>query len=73
MLAAGSISFVLFYLILHTQSILCAQITKSFTHSLRLGFMGLVIIVSAIPLSYVVFAVVTGSYGPQRSSKLQLT
>eukprot|EP00913_Durusdinium_trenchii_P001822 g1688.t1 len=47
-LAGGSITFVLVYLILHT-------------HSILLGVMGLLIIVGAIPISYVVFAVVTGS------------
>jgi len=47
-LAAGSMAFVLIYLILHTSSVL-------------LGCLGLFLIASAIPLSYVLFAVVTGS------------
>jgi len=48
LLAAGSMGFVLFYLMVHTQSVL-------------LGSLGLLLIVSAIPLSYVLFSIVTGS------------
>lgn len=47
-LAGGSMAFVLVYLILHTNSIL-------------LGCLGLMLIASAIPTSYVLFALVTGS------------
>jgi len=47
-LATGSLVFVLFYLVLHTQSFL-------------LGSMGLVIVVLAVPLAYVATAILSGS------------